>query len=122
MSAIATNHRPSNRRRHLLAVPATATVRADPRPAPRWSAVTIRLSVDADGPRLRRLAHMDSARPLSGQTLLAEQGGAAVAALSLADGRAIADPFVATADVQALLALRAEQLRSARLSGGRVGL
>jgi hypothetical protein len=53
---------------------------------------------------------MDSARSLSGQTLLAEQGGSVVAALSLADGAVIADPFVASADAVEMLRVRAAQL------------
>lgn len=109
MTAIATiNHR--SNRRHLLVVPAATGVRTEPRPEPHWSALVIRLAVVADEPRLRRLAHMDSARPLSGQTLIAEQGGSVIAALSLADGAAIADPFVASADAVAMLRVRAAQL------------
>ena len=110
MTAIATNHRRSNRRRHLLAVPAAASVLTGPGPERRWSALVIRLAVSADETQLRRLAHMDSARPLSGQALLAEQGGSVIAALSLDDGALIADPFVASADSVALLRVRAAQL------------
>lgn len=110
MTAIATNHRLSNPSRHLLVVPAASPVSTTPRPQPRWSPLVIRLAVASDETKLRRLAHMDSARPLSGQTLLAEQGGSVIAALSLDDGTAIADPFVASADAVAMLRLRAEQL------------
>ena len=109
MSAIATLKNSSSRR-HLLVVPATAVVADAPVSEPRWSALVIRLGVQADETRLRRLAHMDSARPLSGQTLIAEQGGSVVAALSLDDGAAIADPFVASADAVAMLRVRAAQL------------
>ena len=110
MTAIATNHRLSNRSRHLLVVPAASPVSATPRLQPRWSPLVIRLAVASDETELRRLAHMDSARPLSGQALLAEQGGSVIAALSLDDGTAIADPFVASADAVAMLRVRAEQL------------
>jgi hypothetical protein len=113
MTAIATTNRRSSRRKHLLVVPAAAAVRTEPRPEPYWSALVIRLAVRADEPELRRLAHMDSARPLSGQALLAEQGGSVVAALSLDDGTAIADPFVASADAAAMLRVRAAQLSRA---------
>jgi len=109
MSAIATNHRLSNRRHQLLAVPAAAPVRTESRPESRWSPLVIRLAVAADETQLRRLAHMDSSRPLSGQALLAEQGGSVIAALSL-DDAAIADPFVASADALAMLRVRAAQL------------
>jgi hypothetical protein len=110
MTAIATNHRLTKRSRHLLVVPPASPVRTAPRPQPRWSPLVIRLAVTADETELRRLAHMDSARPLSGQVLLAEQGGSVIAALSLDDGTAIADPFVASADAVAMLRVRAEQL------------
>lgn len=110
MTAIATPQRHTNRRRHLLAVPSTAA-RIDSRFESRWSSLTIRLAVAADAARLRHLAHMDSARPLSGQALLAEQSGAVIAALSLSDGAVIADPFVPSADAVAMLRLRAGQLR-----------
>jgi hypothetical protein len=112
MTAIATN--PSRSlRRHLLAVPTVTRTPVGATPQPRWSALVIRLGVAADAEQLRRLAQIDSARSLSGQTLLAEQGGSIVAALSLADGAAIADPFVASADAVAMLRLRAAQLNSA---------
>lgn len=110
MTAIATSHRSANRRRHLLAVPAAAAT-TDARFQPRWSSLTIRLSVAADATQLRRLAYMDSARPLSGPALLAEQGGTVIAALSLSDGAVVADPFVPSADAVAMLRLRATQLR-----------
>lgn len=120
MTAIATSQRRSNHRRHLLIVPAAAATHTESRPEPRWSALVIRLAVAADETRLRRLAQMDSARPLSGQTLLAEQGGSVIAALSLAEGAAIADPFVPSADAVAMLRVRAAQLsKSAALAAWR---
>ncbi len=112
MTAIATINRRSSRRRHLLVLPPSTAVRTESRSEPRWSALVIRLAVAADEPDLRRLAHMDSARPLSGQSLIAEQSGSVIAALSLADGAAIADPFVASADAVAMLRVRAAQLRA----------
>jgi hypothetical protein len=91
------------------------TLTTTPRPLPHrdrpvWAAVVIRLAVADDRAALRRLAELDSAAPLHGATLLAEQHGRPVAALSLKDGSAIGDPFVATADLLALLRLRAAQL------------
>ncbi len=77
---------------------------------PRWSPVVIRLAVTADEDALRRLAQLDSARPLAGQKLLAEHGGSLVAAVSIDDGSTIADPFRTTADTVELLRLRAAQL------------
>jgi hypothetical protein len=77
---------------------------------PRWTPVVIRLAVNADEQALRHLAQLDSARPLSGEKLLAEQAGSLVAAVSIDDGSAIADPFRTTADTVELLRLRAAQL------------
>ncbi len=77
---------------------------------PHWSPVVIRLAVTADEDALRRLAGLDSARPLAGQKLLAEHGGSLVAAVSIDDGSTIADPFRTTADTVELLRLRAAQL------------
>ncbi len=74
--------------------------------------VTIRFAVPADARALRDLALLDSApRPLAGELLLAECDGTLVAALALDSGRAVADPFRATADVVALLRVRAAQAR-----------
>ena len=71
------------------------------------AALTLRVATDGDAETLARLAALDSAAPLTGSVLLAETGQGAVAALSLADGRAVADPFVLTADVVALLRVHA---------------
>jgi hypothetical protein len=66
-----------------------------------------------DDAAVRRLARLDSARPLREPVLLAEDGGRPVAALSLADGRVVADPFRRTRDAVAMLRLRAAQLEAA---------
>lgn len=76
--------------------------------------VLIRAARGSDGEALGRLAELDSAHVPAGELLVAESDGAVVAALSPDSGDAIADPFWPTADVVALLELRAE-----RLSGGR---
>jgi hypothetical protein len=96
---------------HLVAVPDIQR-QAGQSVAPYWSPVVIRPAVAADADVLRRLAALDSARPLNGSALLAEQRGSVVSAVSLSDGRAIADPFVATADTVALLRVRAAQLQN----------
>ena len=64
---------------------------------------TLRLATTADASTLRDLARLDSARPLAGPVVLAELDGTPVAARSLADGRAVADPFVRTMPVLELL-------------------
>ena len=78
--------------------------------------VLIRLARDADLSRLWDLAELDSAAPLSGPALIALIGEEAWAAISLADGRVIADPFRPTAPAVALLRVRADQL-SGRQTG-----
>ena len=70
-------------------------------------AYVIRLAGDFDEPELARLAEIDSAAPLEHPILLGEIGGRPAAAIDLDTGRAIADPFVATAGLQAHLRLRA---------------
>src|SRR4051812_5102087 len=60
-----------------------------------------------DAAALNGLAALDSARPLDGDALVALVDETPVAAISVADGRAIADPFRRTADLVALLKLRA---------------
>jgi hypothetical protein len=57
-----------------------------------------------------RLAALDEAAPLNDPVLLASVDGRAVAALSLSDLRAVADPFEPTAEAVSLLRARAEQL------------
>ena len=65
--------------------------------------ITIRQSSVSDASDLRRLAELDSARPLAGPALIAEHGGHAVAAVSLDGRRSIADPFLPTANVVEML-------------------
>jgi hypothetical protein len=72
--------------------------------------VLIRAARGSDGPAISRLAALDSARIPAGELLVAEADGALVAARSLSSGAAIADPFRPTADVLALLELRARAL------------
>jgi hypothetical protein len=64
---------------------------------------TVRHARPEDADSVRRLALLDSARPLRGDTMLALAGDRPVAAMSLADGRVVADPFRLTADAVARL-------------------
>jgi len=57
---------------------------------------------------VRRLAYLDSRRPLRGEVLVAFVDDEPLAAISLADGAVVADPFRRTADVVELLRLRAQ--------------
>ena len=62
---------------------------------------------------LERLAALDSAPAPVGDVLLAEVDHAAVAAIELAGGATIADPFRPTAELVELLGLHAAALRAA---------
>jgi len=81
--------------------------------------VTVRLAAGDDAPALERLAQLDSASLPAAPLLIGERAEHPVAALSLSDGAIVADPFVPTADVVALLHLRANQLRRGSQGGGR---
>jgi hypothetical protein len=59
-----------------------------------------------------RLAELDSQRPLTGPALVGEIDGRPAAAISLTDGRVVADPFQPTANLVALLRMRARGLRA----------
>ena len=82
-----------------------------PMPANADTTIIIRRARAADGPVLARLAALDSARTPGADSLVAEADGVPVAALDLADGRVVADPFAPTADVVDLLRLRAARVR-----------
>jgi hypothetical protein len=72
--------------------------------------ITVRRASSADQAELARLAALDSARTPTGTVLVAEADSRMLAALPLGSGRPIADPFEPTAEVVALLELRAAQL------------
>ena len=69
--------------------------------------VLIRAARGSDGADLERLAELDSSRVPAGTLLVAEADGRLVAAIASSTGETIADPFLPTADVIALLQLRA---------------
>jgi hypothetical protein len=75
---------------------------------------TVRLANQDDLGNLARLCVLDSTRALSFPVLVAETDGVMVAARSLTDGREAADPFKPTADVLAMVRVRAEQLTAER--------
>src|SRR5215217_3649244 len=88
----------------------------------RTREVAIRAADDRDVLELMRLADLDSRPVPAGRVLVAEAGGRIRAALSVDRDAMIADPFVATAELQALLRLRAEQMRRERRAGRRSGV
>lgn len=81
--------------------------------------ISIRFAGPADQEDVRRLALLDSAARSDGDALVAEVDGQIRAALPLARGRVIADPFEPSAELASLLELRARQLSGARPSAAR---
>jgi hypothetical protein len=105
----------------LMADERLATLRHDARrPAPQptrstpavdVSEIDLRLCKASDDAELEYLAAL-SEQPLApGRFVVAIVNGRIAAALPLAGGRPLADPFVRTAHLQRLLELRAAQLR-----------
>jgi hypothetical protein len=71
--------------------------------------VVLRLANPEDDADITRLAQLDDAPVPVSPVMLAVVDGEAVAALSLSDGRAVANPFVATQKAVTLLRLNAAQ-------------
>ena len=84
-------------------------------------AVLIREATETDDYALRTLSQRDSARPPAQPLLVAERGGELRAAISLADGAVVADPFERTADLVELLEARAAHLLEAQARSLRLG-
>jgi hypothetical protein len=76
------------------------------------SATLIRFATRHDSDSLRDLAELDSRKPLDGRVLVADLDGTPAAALSLDDGRVIADPFQRTDHLVANLRMRAGAIRA----------
>lgn len=82
--------------------------------------LALRPATAEDAATVRRLAALDSAPVPADPLLIGTIDGVPAAALSLATGAVVADPFVPTAALVALLRMRAEHLRGpARSPGGR---
>jgi hypothetical protein len=79
------------------------------------SPLVLRPATSADSPDLERLAALDSARPLTGEVLVAAAGGELRAALSLQTGRAVADPFWPSGELVDLLRAAAGERPRRRL-------
>jgi hypothetical protein len=77
-----------------------------------WEGLTLRLATSADRPALARLAELEQTSRPAEPVLLGVVMQRPVAALSLSDGRVVADPFAPTAELVELLRLRARQLSS----------
>jgi hypothetical protein len=72
--------------------------------------VTIRRLGADDAADVAQLAQLDSTRAPSGALLGADLNGSLVAAISIATGEVIADPFRRTAEIADVLRLRATQV------------
>jgi hypothetical protein len=77
----------------------------------RNQTIALRIAQPDEVVVVTRLAALDDAPALQGQVLLAVADGEPIAALSLYDGRVVANPFICTADAVALLRLREQHLR-----------
>jgi len=74
------------------------------------NAYVIRQATIDDQTALERLAALDSQRALSGSALIGEIDGTPAAAISLTDGRVVADPFKLTAQLVPVLMMRRRSL------------
>jgi hypothetical protein len=75
--------------------------------------IAIRAAHPDDAQALRRLAALDSGPVPPSPVLVAEASGEIRAAMSLADGSVIADPFRRTAGLMVLLGVHAQELGEA---------
>jgi hypothetical protein len=82
--------------------------------------ISIRRLGGDDLAEVERLAQLDSRRPPEGALLGVEIEGRLLAAISLATGESVADPFSRTGELRALLELRAAQLRRRENGRGRM--
>jgi hypothetical protein len=76
------------------------------------NAYRIRFATAKDTDTLQRLAEHGSQQPLRGRVLIGQLGGTPAAALSLLDGRVIADSAPRTDQVVAALRMRAGAIRA----------
>jgi hypothetical protein len=79
---------------------------------PNIHGFTIRPATAEDATIVRRLSELDSSAPPWGAVLIGEIAGVPAAALSLTDGRVVADPFRRTNHLVACLRLHADALRA----------
>jgi hypothetical protein len=73
----------------------------------------IRTATPADRDLLERIARLDTQASIVGPALIGEIGGVAAAGISVEDGRVVADPFMHTANLVALLRMRQRARRAA---------
>ena len=79
----------------------------------RGAVISIRLAGTSEEAAIERLAQLAERPAPTGRALVAEVDGELWAALPLATGSLIVDPFRPSSEVQQLLTLRASQLEAA---------
>jgi hypothetical protein len=70
----------------------------------------VRQATPSDEAALERIAALDGQRPLSGPVLLGELDGKPAAAVSIDDGRVVADPFQLTSQLVLVITMRRRAL------------
>jgi hypothetical protein len=80
-----------------------------------YDSVAVRVARAEDESAIHRIASLDGKKAPAGRVLVAEADAEIIAALPIGGGQAVADPFRWTADVVALMEMRAEQLAQADL-------
>jgi hypothetical protein len=105
--------RTRSRELNAAAEAARSPAGGEPPAIPAITPVTLRFAFPDDEYALARLAALDSSLPPTPPVLLVENGGQLRAALSLADGAVVADPFQPTVALVELLRARARQLTTA---------
>lgn len=78
---------------------------------PTVASIRASLGEGHDGDSIRRLAQLSDAEPPEGAVALAEVCGEPVAAVGIADGRAVADPVRSTTALLRHLRLHSVQVR-----------
>ena len=93
-----------------------------PREEHNVKTISIRRAVEADRPVIERLAALDSSPTPTGAILIAEVGDEPQAAMQIATGVTVANPFRPTANLVELLSHRAATLRESSVAPRRFRL
>lgn len=89
------------------------------RRSPSMSSTVLRRPALHEAATVRQIALLDSTRPLQGEVMVAEVEGRIVAAVSLTDGRVVADPFVPSGPAAGMLRDHVDRLRGAESTSRR---
>ena len=72
----------------------------------------IRKAAESDAEAIRRLSELDSRKAPTGYVLIGEIEARPAVAISVEDGHVVADPFAPTAQLTAMVRMRANALRA----------